>query len=555
MVVVEPDEPLSAPLRRLPAIEPRWEDCADVVVVGAGAAGLSAARVAAEAGRDVAVLVKGDHLSGATAAAQGGLAAVSSADDSPHLHGSDTVAAGAGLCDMPAVSTLVSGAPAELAELCRLGAGFDRTDSGSVALTREGGHSRDRVIHAGGDASGAEVDRVLRAGLPPLVRVLSPVALVDVLVDASGEAVGVLAARIAEDGALEPGVIRSRAVVLATGGFGQAFATTTSPDAVTGDGVAAALRAGATLQDMEFVQFHPTVLWSPEARGQQPLLTEALRGEGAVLVDATGSRVMSGVHPMADLAPRDVVAAAMVLRMREAADGLDSHLYLDARHLGAGVLERRFPTVLAACRSRGIDPVRDLVPVAPGAHYTCGGVRADLSGRTDVPGLFAVGEAASSGVHGANRLASNSLTEALLMGRRCGHLLARHLPSGGDPVWPVAGPGSAYDARAGLAADMSRDAGVSRDSAGLERMLKSLDAAPVAEPDGGPTPYTLADLEATSLHTVSTSLALAALARTESRGCHRRSDHPASQDEWRRRLVLRAGQDAVTVAVGPRLLP
>ena len=544
----------SAPLRRLPAVEPLWEDRAHVVVIGAGAAGLSAARVAADAGRDVIVLVKGGRLSGATSAAQGGLAAVSADDDSPTLHGTDTVVAGAGLCDEGAVATLVTTAPAELSELRRLGADFDLAASGSPALTREGGHSRDRVIHAGGDASGAEVDRVLRTALPRKVRVLSPVTLIDVLVDARGAAVGVLAARIGSDGGLEPGIIRCRAVVLATGGFGQAFATTTSPAAVTGDGVAAALRAGATLRDVEFVQFHPTVLWSPDSDGQQPLLTEALRGEGAVIVDATGKRVMAGVHPLADLAPRDVVAAAMVQHMRQAPGGDDSHLYLDARHLGRDVLERRFPTVLAACRARGIDPVSDVVPIAPGAHYACGGVRTDLSGRTDVPGLFAIGEVASTGVHGANRLASNSLTEALLMGRRCGALLARTLPMGGEPLLPEAGPGASAGARAGLAVDMSRDVGVTRDAGGLERMLKSLDAASDIGVRAG-TSYPLADLEATSLHNVSTAVTLAALVRTESRGCHRRADHPSTDEDWRCRLQLHGVGDRLTATRGERVDP
>jgi L-aspartate oxidase len=549
----------------LPPAEPRWEARADVVVVGAGAAGLSTARVAAAAGRDVVVLVKGDHLSGATAAAQGGLAAVTRPDDSITLHGSDTVVAGAGLCDGDAVATLVAGASAELDELVRLGARFDEVSSGPaglLALTREGGHSRDRVVHAGGDASGAEVDRVLRTALPASVQVWPQVVLLDVVLDPTGTAVGVLAARIGTGGTLTPGLIRARAVVLATGGFGQAWATTTSPAAVTGDGVAAALRAGAPLQDMEFVQFHPTVLWSPAARGQQPLLTEALRGEGAVLVDATGARVMAGVHPMADLAPRDVVAAAMMRRMREVPGGIGSHLFLDARHLGRHLLERRFPTVLAACRARGFDPVHDVVPVAPGAHYTCGGVAADLYGRTDVPGLFAVGEVASSGVHGANRLASNSLTEALLAGRRCGALLARALPSGGSPVQSTYGVGVAACTRLDHAAAMSRSVGVARDERGLSGVLARLQAAaPVAatavggSPGCGQTSYTLADVEATSLHTVSTAVTLAALTRTESRGCHRRDDHPETDDDWRRRLRLRGGIDDVILTAGPRLLP
>ena len=255
----------------------------------------------------------------------------------------------------------------------------------------------------------------------------------------------------------------ARAVVLATGGFGQAYATTTNPDGLTGDGLALAARAGAQLRDVEFVQFHPTVLWQESARGQCPLITEALRGAGAVLVDAAGQPVMAGRHPLGDLAPRDVVAAVMQQRMGRG-DGPGDHLWLDATGLGRAVLERDFPTVTAACRARGIDPVADPIPVAPGAHYACGGIRADMDGQTSVTGLYAVGEAASTGVHGANRLASNSLTEALITGRRAGNLLGQVLPEPAASLRPpAAGPGIDPAARPALAAAMSRHAGVLRD--------------------------------------------------------------------------------------------
>ena len=240
----------------------------------------------------------------------------------------------------------------------------------------------------------------------------------------------------------------ARAVVLATGGFGQAYATTTSPAGVTGDGLALAARAGAALQDVEFVQFHPTVLWQPGARGQCPLVTEALRGAGAVLVDGTGRAVMAGRHPLGDLAPRDVVSAVMAEEL-DAADGA-RHLWLDATRLGRATLERDFPTVLGLCRARGIDPVTEPIPVAPGAHYTCGGVQADMDGRTSLPGLFAVGEVASTGVHGANRLASNSVTEALITGRRAGERLGRELPAVDRPAAPAARPGPASTRPSGL---------------------------------------------------------------------------------------------------------
>ena len=545
---------LSAPLRLLPAGAAEWEAATDVVVVGAGAAGLSAARVAARAGRRVTVLVKGGLGSGATPLAQGGLAAACGPDDSPARHLADTVVAGAGLCDPGPVAELADGAPAELAELVRLGARFDRPHGGGAApfaLTREGGHTRDRVVHAGGDASGAEVDRVLRRALPADVEVLASTVLVDVLTDSTGRAAGVLAGVVGPDRSLRLGVLRGRAVVLATGGFGQAWASTTAPRGMTGDGLAAALRAGAAVQDVEFVQFHPTVLWSgPAARGRQPLLTEALRGEGAVIVDETGARVLAGVHPLADLAPRDVVADAMHRHLRSRPPGRPGRLFLDGTRLGRDTWERRFPSVLAACRARGIDPVTVPVPVAPGAHYTCGGVAADLAGRTSVPGLYAVGEVAASGTHGANRLASNSLTEALLAGRRCGDLLAADLPVPGEPVLPPTGPGAAASAREGWALAASRMLGVARHGRGLAEMADLLAGAPEAD---GLTRGVLSldDVEAASLHTVTTLVALAAAVRTESRGCHRRDDFPEPDEAWRRRVLLTADGDAVAAEAGP----
>ena len=345
------------------------------------------------------------------------------ADDDLACHIADTVSAGAGLCASPAVEALVRDAPTEVAVLRGLGARFDVADappgSQTLALGREGGHSRRRIVHAHRDASGAEVSATLAHALPPTVRLVRPVVLIDVLLDGQGNAVGVLAGRVDDDGRLVPGHVYARAVVLATGGFGQAWATTSNPAGLTGDGLAAALRAGAIAHDIEFVQFHPTVLYSTHATGQRPLVTEALRGEGAVLIDHAGERVMLHEHPLADLAPRDVVSAAMERRMRAAPRGLDTHLLLDATRLGGETLSR-FERFTQACRDEGLDPVSDPVPVAPGAHYACGGVATDLAGRTTVPGLFAVGEVASTGVHGANRLASNSLTEALASGRRCG---------------------------------------------------------------------------------------------------------------------------------------
>jgi L-aspartate oxidase len=527
----------------------------DVVVVGIGAAGLSAARVAAAAGRDVVVLAKGNAVVSATHAAQGGLAAVLSADDDVACHADDTLVAGAGLCSRPAVEALVRQAPAEVAVLRDLGAEFDlvgqpgdRAPAGALlALGREGGHSRRRIVHARGDGSGAEVSATLVRALPASVRILQPVVLIDVLLDAFGAAVGVLAGKVADDGALEAGHVYARAVVLATGGFGQAWATTSNPAGLTGDGLAAALRAGALAHDLEFVQFHPTVLFSAEATGQRPLVTEALRGEGAVLVDHRGEPVM-GAHPLGDLAPRDVVALAMTRSMHEAPRGLDRHVFLDATALAPTTL-RRFERFIRSCRAEGIDPAHDPVPVAPGAHYACGGVAADLSGRTTVEALFAVGEVASTGVHGANRLASNSLTEALASGGRCGRLLASRLPSGGRAVRPHAGVGAPASERGRIAELASRHLAVIRTGEGIESVLAAASAGPEASARHD-TVTSLADLEALSLRTVSTAVAAAALVREESRGCHRRDDHPAASPRWRRRLSLRVDGNRLGVRVG-----
>jgi L-aspartate oxidase len=520
-------------LRALPAARPSWQRDADVIVVGSGAAGMTAALTAAGFGRRVLLICKSGLGGGCTLLAQGGMAAACGADDSAALHAADTVAAGAGLCDPAAVSVLATQAPRVLDWLSSLGASL-----GAGHL--EGGHSRPRIAHAGGDAAGAEVHRVLAAAVAASpVCVLSQAVALD-LID------GGLLVGVSEPGAgeLRVGVVHTRAVVLATGGLGQAFATTTNPAGITGDGLALAARAGAVLQDIEFVQFHPTVLWSPGASGQCPLVTEALRGAGAVLRDEAGRLVMAGRHPLGDLAPRDVVSAAM----HEAGGG--GPLWLDARMLGRSRLEEGFPTVTAACRARGIDPATDLVPVAPGAHYACGGIRADMSGRTSLPGVYAVGEAACTGVHGANRLASNSLTEAMITGRRLGELLGTDAavsrdrvgtmshragydrlngpscsPAGaGAPARAAAPAGVAPSARAGLAAATARHAGVLRDADGLGTLLDTLARAP-----GSPR-LDLETVEATNLHAISALVATAALGRAESRGCHRRTDAAAPEE-------------------------
>ena len=529
-------------IRRLPTSRVCWELAADVIVVGSGAAGMTAALTAARHGRRVLLLSKDDLGGGSTPLAQGGMAAAIGPGDGPARHAEDTLNAGAGLCDPASVAALTAAAPGEIAWLIELGARLNR-----AVLHLEGGHSRKRIVHSGGDAIGAEVHRVLLAALlASPVEVLTRCVVLDALLDERGAACGVLAGMTGDDGSLRTGTVTARAVVLATGGYGQAYATTTNPAGVTGDGLALAARAGAELRDVEFVQFHPTVLWRPAALGQCPLLTEALRGAGAVLVDLAGRPVMAGCHPLGDLAPRDVVSAEMQRRMARG-DGPADHLWLDATVLGRATLERDFPTVTAACRARGMDPVTDPVPVAPGAHYACGGVRADMAGRTSVAGLFAVGETASTGVHGANRLASNSLTEALITGRRAGELLGRErLGAAAAPRPPGAGPGVDPAARLALAAAMSRDAGVLRDRDGVARLWGRLGQAPPAAP--GPD---LATVEATNLHTVSVLVTWAALARAESRGCHRwRDTPPITSAERARHTVLQVTGDQVHAAVG-----
>jgi len=493
-------------MRRLTGAQPRWSHDAEVVVVGSGAAGMTSALTAAARDRRVLLLSKDEIGGGSTPLAQGGMAAALDPDDCVELHTTDTLAAGAGLCDPAAVAALARSAPGVVGWLSSLGARF-----GHGHL--EGGHSRRRIVHAGGDAIGAEVHRVLtEALLASRVRVMTHTIALE-LIDG-----GLLVASCAPDSLpMSVGKVRAQAVVLATGGFGQAFATTTNPAGVTGDGLALAARAGAGLRDVEFMQFHPTVLWSAGSAGQSPLITEALRGAGAVVVDDSGRPAVPD-----SLAPRDVVSAAMQAVMARSGA---AHLWLDATPVPR--LEQRFPTVTAACRARGIDPVRDWIPIAPGAHYACGGVRASMSGQTSLPGVFAVGEVACTGVHGANRLASNSLTEAIATARRAGELLGRELPPAVTPAPSATGSrtGVAASARPSLAAAMSRYAGVQRNRQGLEHLLAILDQAPES------SELDLATVEATNLHTVSMLLATAALDRRESRGCHRRTDYPTGVGE------------------------
>ena len=524
--------------RRLAAPEPGWSVEADVVVVGSGIAGLTTAlHVSRESSLRVLLVTKDVLAAGSTRWAQGGIAAALGLGDSPDQHFADTMVAGAGVCDEAAVRVLVREGPAAVRELAQMGARFDLALDGELSLTREGGHHRDRIAHAGGDATGAEIERALvtRVHDATGVEVIEHALLLDLLTTPDGAVAGLTLHVMGEGERDGVGAVRARAVVLATGGIGQVYASTTNPSVSTGDGVAAALRAGAVVRDLEFVQFHPTVTWlGPHSRGQQPLVSEAVRGEGAFLVDDAGDRFMRGQHELADLAPRDVVAKAILRRMRETGA---EHVWLDARHFGAEKWRVRFPTIYATLLSLGVDPVTDLVPVVPACHYASGGVRTDLTGESSVPGLFACGEAACTGVHGANRLASNSLLEGLVFGHRIAAAVMARLGEPAAPpadlaAPPAAGPLLREAARPQLQQLMSRDAGVLRDDKGLTLAGEGLDA--LIDLDGG-EPGTEA-WETTNLLTVSTLLTATALRRTETRGTHWRDDHPATDDAWRGHL-------------------
>ncbi|MFE0696334.1 L-aspartate oxidase [Streptomyces sp. YPW6] len=543
---------------RLTAPAPGWAIDADVVVVGSGVAGLTAALRCAAAGLDTVVVTKARLDDGSTRWAQGGIAAALGEGDTPEQHLDDTLVAGAGLCDEEAVRTLVTEGPDAVRRLITTGAHFDTTDSGDIALTREGGHHRRRIAHAGGDATGAEISRALvEAVREAALHTIENALVLDLLTDAEGRTAGVSLHVMGEGQHDGVGAVRAPSVVLATGGMGQVFSATTNPSVSTGDGVALALRAGAEVSDLEFVQFHPTVLFlGADSEGQQPLVSEAVRGEGAHLVDADGVRFMLGQHELAELAPRDIVAKGITRRMHE--KGAE-HMYLDARHFGAAMWEQRFPTILAACRVHGIDPVTEPIPVAPAAHYASGGVRTDLRGRTTVPGLYACGEVACTGVHGANRLASNSLLEGLVFAERIAADIAEVRPPrtppaeasrDADDLTPLLAP----EARTAIQRTMTRGAGVLRSAGSLATAAGELEAlhreaAADAEADGAKTVVPGVDAwEVTNLLLVSRVLVAAAREREETRGCHWREDRPDRDDaHGRRHLVVRIGPDRTPV--------
>ena len=555
---------------RLHAPAPGWSIAADVVVVGSGVAGLTAALRCEAAGLNTVVVTKARLDDGSTRWAQGGIAAALGEGDTPEQHLDDTLVAGAGLCDEEAVRILVTEGPDAVRRLIETGAHFDESAEGRLELTREGGHHRRRIAHAGGDATGAEISRALVEAVNEAMpagtrarglRTIENALVLDLLTDADGRTAGVTLHVMGEGQHDGVGAVHAPAVVLATGGMGQVFSATTNPSVSTGDGVALALRAGAEVSDLEFVQFHPTVLFlGADAEGQQPLVSEAVRGEGAHLVDAAGVRFMVGQHELAELAPRDIVAKGITRRMLEQ-DA--EHMFLDARHFGSDMWEHRFPTILAACRTHGIDPVHEPIPIAPAAHYASGGVRTDEHGRTTVPGLYACGEVACTGVHGANRLASNSLLEGLVYAERIAADIAESRAVNGlharvpapvehpeKPAHPLLAP----ESRFAIQRIMTRGACVLRSAESLataEDALQRLhaDARDALDENGKTAEPGVDTWEATNLLCVARVLVAAARLREETRGCHWREDHAERDDTaWRRHIVVRLNPDR-TLAV------
>lgn len=510
------------------------------LVIGGGVAGASAALAAAEHG-EVIVLCKDDAALSNTAWAQGGIAAVMGAEDSFDAHIADTLEVGGGLCDADVVEAVIAGGPERMRELATWGMPFDTDTAGAIELGREGGHHHRRILHASGDATGSALQTTLleRLRRHPNIRVFAHCFALD-LVTPSPEPGSTVVGAVTWHARYGLQMIWARSTVLASGGAGQLYRETTNPRVATADGVAMAFRAGASIADMAFVQFHPTVLYLPGA--PRSLISEAVRGEGAYLVDETGTRFMRGEHELAELAPRDVVSRAIVSRIARTGA---TKVYLDARHIEG--FASRFPGITEELGLYGIDPQRQLVPVHPAAHYTIGGVRTDAAGRTDVPGLFAVGEAACSGLHGANRLASNSLLEGLVIGRAAGRIAGLASAELGiqTPISIVSdirpsqhGVLDIEDVRTSLRSAMWRNVGIERAGPALTDAVDMLEFWArytldkiFDEPEGW---------EVQNMLTVGHLVAKSALWRAESRGCHTRTDTPGTDDAfavhdcWRR---------------------
>jgi L-aspartate oxidase len=528
-----------------------------IVVVGSGIAGLIAA---IELSREHAVtlVTKAALAESNTRWAQGGIAAAMFSDDSVADHIADTLRAGAGLCNPSAVNVLCSEGPDRIRDLIRLGVAFDHAADGELARGLEAAHSYPRVLHAGGDATGLTIETALVRAVRalPNVSVLEQTFALDLILSACGpnEAGSVTGLRIIDSSA-EPSTIDADAVILASGGAGQLFLHTTNPSVTTGDGVALALRAGAQLADTEFYQFHPTALATPPSPDASTfLISEAVRGEGAILLDTHGRRFMQHIHPSAELAPRDVVARGIALQMAEQ-QGLP--VLLDATKLSSDFLHTRFPSIDAATRARNLDWSRDPIPVTPAAHYWMGGVRTDLWGRSSIPGLYAVGEVACTGVHGANRLASNSLLESLTFAWRCAHTLLSAAPIASyDPTWPT------FDPRPGNIIQISTEPTQSSmvvdrlslqtllwNNVGIERNAADLQAASTQLNAWHAEGSTVHNLETGNLLALGRVIVAAALAREESRGAHFRNDFPEPSAAFQHSLIYSKKVAATQVAV------
>lgn len=519
---------------KLLAPRPGWTITSDVIIVGSGIAGLTTALQIRAYGYSVLLVTKARVDEGSTKWAQGGIAAALGPGDSPAEHEIDTLKAGAGLCDRKAVHALVTEGPEAVARLIARGAVFDRGAGGEIALTREGGHLKNRILHAGGDATGAEISRALLAAVTedPGIEVIEHALVLDALKSESGRVCGVTLHVIGEGTRDGVGRALGKAVILGTGGLGQVFAQTTNPSVSTGDGVALALRAGAEVADVEFIQFHPTVLFLGEkSSGQQPLISEAVRGEGAILLNDAKEQFMKGLHPLADLAPRDVVAKAIMSQMLK---NNAQHVWLDVSKVQN--FSERFPNIYQSCVDHGINPEKDLIPVAPAAHYASGGVRVNLSGRSTVPGLYACGETACTGVHGANRLASNSLLEGLVFAARIAddiHQTLRKFTREEPVMMSSSEILISPEARSEIAHAMSAGAGVIRTRGSLENTSEVLERIGELRSD---KPCVEA-WETTNLHTLATVIVSSALIREETRGSHWREDFPYESVAWMKRIL------------------